>query len=105
MLGLLSMLILSKVVQGFRRLHQDGGLRLRRAVGCPGRVYLRIPGEGSGEGKVTIVLQGRTVELKARTNGPLLKTGAEVVVTHLLDNQTVLVAPWIDEPSSTARTA
>lgn len=90
--GLLSMVVVTYVLKGFQSLQRDGSIRIHRAVGRPGRVYLRIPGEGGGVGKVTIRLQGRTVELAAKTYGPTLSTGTPITVQAVLDSRTVEVA-------------
>jgi hypothetical protein len=90
--GLLSMVVLTYVLKGFQSLQSDGSIRIHRAVGRPGRVYLRIPGEGAGVGKVTIQLQGRTVELAAKTYGPALAAGTPIAVQAVLDSRTVEVA-------------
>lgn len=91
MLGLGSMVILSYLLQTFHRLQQDGTVHLRRAVGKTGQVYLRVPADGQGEGKITVILQGRTIELKARSNGPAIPNGASVVICDFYDSQTVIV--------------
>jgi hypothetical protein len=63
------------------RLQSKGNVDLaRNAVGTVGTVYLRVPGSRQGQGKVTLVLQGRTVEVAATTTGPELPTGSEVRV-------------------------
>lgn len=87
-----SMVIISKVLKLYRKLERDGTVRIARAVGCPGRVYLRIPGKNEGNGKVTIKIQGRTMEYKARTEGETIPTGASIVVTRVIDHQTLEVA-------------
>ena len=89
--GLAAMWAVAYVMYGFHRLSSDPTVRLRRAVGCAGQVYLRIPASGTGEGKVTITLQERTVEMNAKTAGPELPTGADIVVTRLIDQQTLEV--------------
>lgn len=91
--GSLSAVVITYVLKGFRKLQRDGAVRIHRALGCTGRVYLRIPAEGSGVGKVTIEIQGRTIEVRAKTSGPMLATGTRVVVHAVLDEQTVEVAP------------
>lgn len=90
--GFCAMAILGYLLQGFRKLEASGTLQMQKAVGCHGRVYLKVPAESEGEGKVTITVQGRSVELKARTSGPELATGVEIIVSKLLDPQTVEVA-------------
>jgi len=75
------------------RLKSDGTVRIERAVGQCGTVYLTIPGQKAGVGKVTLTLQNRTVEYQAVTAHPLLPTGSKVVVTAVLGPDTVEVAP------------
>ncbi len=79
-----------------RTLHQlksDGTVRIQRAVGQNGTVYLSIPGQRSGAGKVTLCLQNRTVECQAVTPYQPLPTGSKVVVTAVVGPDTVEVAP------------
>jgi len=89
--GLCSMVVLTKIMGLYHQLERNGMVRIQRTVGCAGRVYLRVPGENSGMGKVTVKVQGRTVELKARTRGTMLPTGHPVIVSNILDHQTVEV--------------
>jgi len=73
------------------KLKSDGTVRLERALGQSGTVYLKIPAKKSGPGKVTLVLQNRTVEMLAVTPNEELPTGAKIKVTALIDAQTVEV--------------
>lgn len=91
--GSLSAVVITYVLKGFRKLQRDGTVRMHRAVGCLGRVYLRIPADGVGVGKVTIEIQGRTIEVRAKTKGAMLATGTPIVVNAVLDDQTVEVVP------------
>lgn len=63
-----------------RKLYSDGNLNTENAVGKTAVVYLRIPGEKSGLGKITVAMQGRTIELRAQTAGPEIATGQMVKV-------------------------
>lgn len=89
--GLAAMVLLGSLFHSLGRLQSDGSLRLAGAEGSRGRVYLRVPGGGDGEGKVTLAVQGRLAEVQARTPGPELRTGEEVAVTRVLDARTVEV--------------
>jgi hypothetical protein len=73
------------------RLKADGTLRIERAIGQSGTVYLSIPGHKAGKGKVTLRLQNRTVEYQAVTPHQQLATGCPVVVTGVLGPDTVEV--------------
>jgi hypothetical protein len=63
------------------RAETRGNLRLDGAVGQIGTVYLRIPAANGGTGIVQFSLQGRTIELPARTSeADELATGSSVFV-------------------------
>ena len=81
------------MVQLLGRLRSEGTVRLENALGRHGTVYLRIPGERSGVGKIQLNLQNRTMEYLAMTPGPELPTGAKVVVVQLVTPDTLEVQP------------
>lgn len=65
----------------------------KQAVGCVGKVYLRIPAERSGAGKVQININNSVREYEAQTDGPALPTGASIKVVEVLGATTLLVEP------------
>lgn len=65
----------------------------KSAVGCEGKVYLAIPGERSGSGKVQITINDAVREYEAVTDGPALATGASVRVVEVISADTMLVEP------------
>jgi hypothetical protein len=73
------------------RLRSEGTVRIDHAVGHGGEVYLRIPANRSGVGKVTITQQNRTVEYQAMTPHEALPTGAKIVVIGIVGPDTVEV--------------
>jgi hypothetical protein len=79
------------MMRGLRELHAEGTVRIQRAVGQCGSVYLSIPGEDAGSGKIQINLQNRTMEYLAVTSGPQLPTGTKVVVVGVVNPNTVEV--------------
>ena len=61
-------------------------------MGKTGKVYLPIPPREGGQGKVTVMLQERLVELDAVTKAAQqIKTGALIRICGVIDEQTVLV--------------
>ena len=76
-----------------RKLFSSGNVDPRNAVGLTARVYLRIPAQNSGKGKITVSVQGRTHEFSAWTAGPEIPTGQEVKVLRQLTADTFEVAP------------
>ena len=75
-------------------MQQSGNINLyKAAVGCTGSVYIPIPGERGGEGKVQISINQSVREYNALTDGTPLKTGTQVRVVEVLSPETVLVEP------------
>jgi hypothetical protein len=78
-------------MRSLARLQSDGTVRIERAVGRAGTVYLRIPGGRSSAGKIHLMLQNRTVEYQAITTGTELPTGTPVKVVAVVGPDTVEV--------------
>ena len=75
-------------------MQQSGNINLyKAAVGCNGSVYLTIPGEREGEGKVQISINNSVREYNAVTDGGTLKTGSQIRVVEVISPDTVLVEP------------
>jgi hypothetical protein len=74
-------------------LRADGTVRVERSVGLPGTVYLTVPAQKAGEGKVNVKIQDRIMELVAVTSGEEIPTGAAVVVVAVLSPHVIEVAP------------
>jgi hypothetical protein len=74
------------------RLRADGTVRIERAVGRTGTVYLSVPGNKAGLGKVLLNVQNRTVEYQALTPHQTLPAGSPVVVLAVVNADTVEVA-------------
>ena len=86
--GTLMLLAVATLFKLPAKLHGQGNLEPEGAVGKVGHVYLRIPGQNSGKGKITLSLQGRTAEFNACTRGPEIPTGAEVRIARLVTSDT-----------------
>jgi membrane protein implicated in regulation of membrane protease activity len=78
--GVAALYIVAYLMSVLSRLQSRGNLDFKNAIGQSAKVYLRIPGQRSGQGKVTVSLQGRRVECKAITAGEEIPTGSEVQV-------------------------
>ena len=89
--GFFAMYGIAKLVQISRKLTENGTIDFRNAIGETATVYIPVPPEGQGEGKVTLTLQGRFMECSAVSNGrEILKTGTSVRVTDL-NGETLVV--------------
>lgn len=103
--GAAAMFAVHGAMRMLNKLRADGTVRIERAVGHRGVVYLSIPAEHSGAGKIHINLQNRTVECPAVTAGPRLPTGAIVFVTAVLGPDRVEVAELPHAGPTTPATA
>ena len=75
-------------------MQQTGNINVyKSAVGCTGTVYLPIPAERGGEGKVQITIQGAVREYNALTEGEALPTGKPIKVVEVINPGTLLVEP------------
>jgi hypothetical protein len=92
--GVLGMVGTAYLTRQIMRLESDGSLRLENAVGQAGTVYLPVPPQRQGLGRVQFMLQGRTVELRAVADEAVaIPTGTAVIVVGVLDDDTVEVMP------------
>lgn len=89
--GVAAMLVVAACIGAMLKLADDGTFRVEQTVGSHGVVYVGIPPAGDGLGKVHLSVQGRTVELEAAADGPLM-TGTPVVVTSVVGPNVVEVA-------------
>ncbi len=69
-------------------LQSSGTARLEDAVGRTAKVYLVVPGQMKGRGKITVDVGGREMELSAVTPGEEIPTGAMVEVTRRVEGET-----------------
>jgi hypothetical protein len=86
-------------------LQADGTVKMQDTVGCTGTVYLTIPGQLQGAGKVTVKVAERTMEYRAMTSGESLKTGAPVVVTKVVSEDTLEVESQLPVETVTSGTS
>jgi membrane protein implicated in regulation of membrane protease activity len=95
-----ALFLVATMMRSLSKLRSDGTVRIDRAIGKSGTVYLNIPGQKSGVGKVHLNLQNRTVEYQAVTPNGDLTTGSKVVVVSVLGSDTVEVVSATDSGST-----
>ena len=91
--GFAAMLVVAYIFYLFIKLQSSGTLNLDNAIGGTGEVYLIIPGDEGGIGKVQMKVQGSLRELDAITTGESIPTGAPIQVIDVLENGMLLVEP------------
>ncbi len=91
--GLLAMTLIGLAFWAIIRLQSKGNLDYRYSIGLQGEVYLPIPPNRSGMGKVLVTLQERLVEVDAITDEQdRLSTGTRIRVVALDGNNVLLVS-------------
>jgi len=89
--GTIMMAVVAKIVQMSSKLAENGILNLKNAIGETATVYVPIPPKNSGNGKITMQLQGRFCELEAVTESQkMIETGKQVLVTDVLGDVLVV---------------
>ncbi len=89
--GLLMMLLMATLMYFMSKLTESGTLELKKAIGKTGTVYLTIPAQRAGMGKVQISIQGFQT-LDALTDDEVeIHTGAVVEVVDTLNEEILIV--------------
>ena len=91
--GALLVFAVMMLFKGLSRMQQSGNINVfESAVGCNGKVYLTIPAERKGTGKVQININNSIREYDALTDSEEeLKTGTSIKVTEVIDASTLIV--------------
>jgi membrane protein implicated in regulation of membrane protease activity len=89
--GVVALVVVALILRAMLRLESDGTVRIENALGQPATVYVPIPGERAGAGKISLSVQGRLVEYQAVTPEATLPTGAAVTVVDVVAPDTLEV--------------
>ena len=89
--GLLFVGIFVLIYKQTKKLEHNGAFQIEEVKGTTVSVYLRIPAQGAGKGKVQVSQNGSIHELDALTYGEEIPSGAKVKVVEIVDNETVKV--------------
>lgn len=90
--GLMAMVLIGYMFYSMTKLQSSGNIQYINCIGKTGEVYLTIPPNKQGKGKVTLTVQERLIEVNALTtdSGPI-KSGESVKVISMLTDHTVIV--------------
>lgn len=89
--GVLFVVLFFFIIKQFLKLNKDNSFKIENTLGNTADVYLAIPSEKSGKGKIQISVKGAFHEIDAMTEGEKIPTGGKAKVISIIDNQTVLV--------------
>ncbi len=74
-----------------KKLEHNGAFNIEDCIGKTVDVYLRIPAQREGKGKVQVSINGSVQEFDAMTDGEAFSSGRKVTVVSVIDGSTVLV--------------
>lgn len=90
--GVGAMLLVALLLKLLMKLQNDGTMDISNAVGLTGTVYLTVPAERQGRGKVNVTFQDRYAEVEAVTDDTEnLSYGTVITVVGVLDEQTLII--------------
>lgn len=91
------MLLVAWLLHAQLRLQSTGNVDPAGAIGKSATVYLRIPGRRAGAGRITVSIQGRSMEYAAITAGDEIPTGELVRIASMPTEGTFDVVPLNEE--------
>lgn len=92
--GLAAMYTVFWTMKMLMKLASDGTIRIQNTLGHTGSVYIPIPPNSSGVGKIQVRVQDRIMEYTAQTSCDVkLKTGTAVRVVEIVSPTIVHVEP------------
>lgn len=90
LIGFLAMVAVAYVFAQLLRLQETGTVDVQEAIEKEAEVYLTIPGNKAGVGKILISLAGKTMEFDAVTTQETIPTGLKVRVKNV-DRENVML--------------
>ena len=95
--GMIALYLMAQMMRALIELQEDGSTKMKNALGKIGQVYIRIPGEEKGKGKVNVTVQEKLCEFDAVTEkSETIQTGELVYVTDIRA-ENVLVVEKVEE--------
>ncbi|SOE23071.1 hypothetical protein SAMN06298216_3462 [Spirosomataceae bacterium TFI 002] len=89
--GFLFVFLFFVVINQVQKLAEDNTFKIQNVVGKTGEVYLNIPAEKNGKGKVMVSVNGAYHELDAVTEGKALKPHSLVKIKSLESGNLLIV--------------
>jgi hypothetical protein len=90
--GFIAMFFIALMFYGINKLQESGNLNYKNALGKTAEVYLFIPPQRKGKGKVQLELQERFIEADAVTDDEkTIRTGSQVQVCGVMAGDVLVV--------------
>lgn len=89
--GIIALFFVAFLLYQLVNLAEEGTIDIEDALGKYGKVYIPIPANRNGTGKVSVEFGGRLMELDAVTDGDILPTETMIYVFKILEDNVLLV--------------
>jgi len=89
--GIGFILLFFVIIRQIQKLAEDNTFKIESTLDKSGSVYLRIPANRSGNGKIHVSIHGSFKEIDAITDGELLESGAAIRIIKTINQNLVLV--------------
>lgn len=89
--GTVAMAMVAYMLYKIHGAEESGTVDLHSAVGKEGEVYIPIPSNLNGKGKIHVEVENKLMELVAVTNKNKISTGSKVKVLDILEKNVLLV--------------
>ena len=89
--GSLFVLLFFLIIKQLMRLAEDNTFNINKSVNKTAEVYINIPGEKKGKGKVQISVDGSVHEIDAVTEGEKISSGTIVKIVRVENNNLLVV--------------
>ena len=99
-LGFIAMMLIAGMFYLILKLTESGNQNYHNAIGYVGSVYIPIPPQQSGIGKIHITFQGNFQEMDAMTTGEAIATGQMVKVVNIVNHSIAIVKPYYKKGGS-----
>jgi hypothetical protein len=93
--GIVLVLVFVFIFKQMLQLKRDNTFQIGETVGKTASVYLVIPENKSGKGKIQISIRGAFHEINAQTADERIPTGSTIRVDAVIDSQTVSVSKYV----------
>ena len=90
-IGIGFILLFFIIIKQFQKLAEDNTFKIENCLGKSGSVYLRIPGNRLGKGKIQVSINCSFREIDAITNNEQIETGLTIKIIKIETNNLLLV--------------
>ena len=94
LVGVAFVLLFFAIIRQVQKLAEDNSFKLSNTLNKTAEVYLSIPANKSGKGKVMVSVNGAFHELEAMTENGLIPTGSVVKIVKII-NENILIVELI----------